>query len=55
MDEYDKEMDALDQQLDDGTLTPQEHREAVQELQRDYRGAAEEAAEQAYRNELSCW
>lgn len=55
MDQYDREMDEFDRQLDDGTLTPEEHRQAVKKLHQDYRAAAEEAAEQAYCDELSNW
>lgn len=53
--QYDREEDQLDRDLAAGLITPAQHREQMRELQRDYRGAAEEAAQNAYERELGNW
>jgi hypothetical protein len=53
--QFDREVDILDGELTDGALSPEEHRRAIRELEQDYRAAAQEAAEDAYRDELGGW
>jgi hypothetical protein len=53
--QFDREMDDIDQAESDGRMTREEAAHERRELQRDYRGAAEEAAENAYREELERW
>ena len=48
------EQDA-DDQLERGEITPKEHRDLVREIWRDYNAAADEAAQDAYRNERDQW
>jgi hypothetical protein len=50
-----REEDELERQLADGEITPHQYNEEMRELRRDYQSAAEEAAEHAYRNELTNW
>jgi hypothetical protein len=53
--QYDREEEQLDNDLAAGLITPQQHREQMRELQRDYRAAAEESAQDAYDRELGNW
>lgn len=53
--QFDREMDDIDQAEADGRMSREEAARERRELQRDYRGAAEEAAENAYREELERW
>ena len=53
--QYEREEELLDRQYADGLLTREEHTKAVNELWRDYRDAAHEAAEEAGRRELENW
>lgn len=57
--QFDREMEALDRDYAEGRLTRAEHNKAVRELERDYaadaRGAAEDAARDAYEQELGRW
>ena len=53
--QFDREIEELERQLDAGEITSKEYWKEVHELQRDYRAAAEEAAEQAYRDTLDSW
>lgn len=55
MDAYDREVDDLDRQLADGTITAEEHREAMIEVEFDYRAAAEESSQRAYEDEMRRW
>lgn len=55
MSAYDREIDHLERQLEGGDISQKEFNHELLELQRDYRAAAEEAAEQAYRAELANW
>lgn len=55
MDQFEREEDFLEQQLNNGEITLTEFNREMRELQRDYRAAAEEAAEQAYRDEMGRW
>jgi hypothetical protein len=49
------EEDYLDEQYAAGTITSAEYAKELRELQRDYRAAAEEAAQDAYETELRYW
>ncbi len=52
---YEREEQAAFDDYRAGHITEKELNDQLRELQRDYREAAEEAAEQAYRNELENW
>lgn len=53
--QFEREEAILDEQLAAGQISPSEHRSAMRELQRDYRAAAREAAEDAYDREINRW
>jgi hypothetical protein len=53
--QFDREMDAIDDAESDGRMSREEAAHERRELQRDYRAAAEESAENAYRDELERW
>ena len=48
MDALEREEEYLNEQYANGSLSKKEYREELQELYRNYRAQAEEAAEQAY-------
>ena len=50
-----REEDYLCQQYNSGQITQQEFNQQMRELQRDYRAAAQEAAQRAYDNEMERW
>ena len=45
----------LEQELEEGTITQKEYNDAMRELQRNYRAAAEESAQGAYEAEMERW
>lgn len=49
------EEDTLQEQLADGSMSPDEYDKAMDELQRDCRDAAQDAAMDYYRDELEAW
>ena len=51
----DREEESLYRQLERGEITNEEYSRELRELQRDYREAAREAAENAYRDEAERW
>jgi phage tail tape-measure protein len=53
--QFEREEDALTEQLDRGEITPAEFNRQLRELQRDYRACAQEAAERAFQDELDRW
>jgi polyhydroxyalkanoate synthesis regulator phasin len=53
--QYEREEELIDQQYTDGLITREEHARLVNELWRDYREAAQEAAREAYERELDNW
>jgi len=57
--QFDREMEALDRDYENGSMTRAEHNKAVQDLEREYReqarGAAEERAREAYDDEMGRW
>ena len=55
MDAYEREEQALEDALANGEISLAEFNREIRELQRDYRAAAQESAEQAYREEMERW
>ncbi len=55
MSQFDFEMEALEDQLESGDITPTEYGRLSRELERDYRDVARESAQDAYDNELDRW
>ena len=55
MDNFEREEEALEEAYNNGEITLKEFNRQVQELQRDYRAAAQGAAEEAYENEMGRW
>jgi hypothetical protein len=55
MSQFDREEEALDRAYQNGDITLKQYQDEMRELQRDYRGAAQEAAERAYEDELDRW
>jgi len=55
MDQLEREEQALQDQLDRGEITIAEYNREMRELQREYRAAAREAAQDAYDRELDRW
>jgi len=49
------EVDGWEQELNDGLITMAEYNKKIRDRQRDYMDAAEEAAQDAYQNELRNW
>lgn len=55
MDAYEREENAILEREASGEICHRQAREELRLLRRDYRDAAEEAAERAYRHELENW
>ena len=55
MDNFEHEQEAIEEAHASGEIKMKEYIKQMRELQRDYQGAAEEAAEEAYRNEMARW
>ena len=55
MDRFDREVEALENDLDSGRITLKEFTREMRELRHFYQAAAQEAAEEAYRNEMGRW
>lgn len=55
MDAYEREENDIDQREADGFITREQARKERADLQRDYRGQAEEAAMAAYNEEMNRW
>ena len=53
--EYDRELRALEDELQQGRISQAEYNAEVKALERYYREAAEEAARDAYDRELTTW
>jgi predicted RNA-binding protein associated with RNAse of E/G family len=53
--QFEREEDQLVEDLNSGRITRDEFNRAMRELIRDTRAAAEEAAQQAYDNEMERW
>ncbi len=54
-DQLEREEDYLHEQFADGHISREECDRELKELHYDYQGAAQEAAEEAYRSELEGW
>ena len=52
---FEKEVERLERELEDGDLSPAEFHAAIREMERDYRADAEEDARQAYDERLEQW
>lgn len=55
MDAFEREEQMLEEQLANGEISNEEFNDEMRELQRDYRGAAQEAAESAYNDVMGRW
>lgn len=55
MDQFELEERHLQEEYENGNLSLREFNHEMLELQRDYQGAAEEAAQDAYDRELDRW
>ena len=55
MDQFELEEQHLQEQYESGNLSLKEFNHEMLELQRDYQGVAEEAAQEAYDNEMQRW
>lgn len=53
--QFDREIQYLEEALDRGDISLSEFNKEMQELENDYRSAAYESAEMAYREELDRW
>jgi len=52
---WDREEDQLQRDLDRGYITQKEFNKAMSDLRRDYRDAAQDAAQGAYDSEMQNW
>ena len=55
MDAFEREEQMLEDQLANGEISNEEFNSEMRELRRDYMGAAQEAAERAYNDEMGRW
>ena len=59
MNQYEREEEQLERDLAEGRISSAEYSRQLREMQRDYRdearGAADEAAERAYQDEIGRW
>ena len=55
MDAFEREEEEIIRQAEDGEISQAECSRQLNELYRDYRAAAEEAAREAYDNEMNRW
>lgn len=53
--QYEREEDALQRELDEGRITPEEYKRELRELRRSWHDAAIEAAQTAYDREMEQW
>lgn len=53
--QFDREENHLVEQFNSGLITRDEYNKQMRELQRDYRAAAQEAAQDAYDREMDRW
>ena len=54
-DRLEKEVESIEQDAEDGEITQAQANKEIQELERDYRNATEESAQDAYDDELESW
>jgi len=55
MDAFEREEQSLEDEYNAGNISLKEFNHEMAELQRDYRGQAEEAAQNAYDDEMDRW
>lgn len=55
MDQWEREERYLEEQYERGEISSQEFTRQMNDLWRDYRGAAQESAERAYDEEMNRW
>ncbi len=55
MDQFEREEEAIEEAYANGEITAKEYSKQMRELLQDYRAVAEEAAEEAYFNEMARW
>ncbi len=55
MDAFDHEVDDLEQEFADGLIDRKEFEKRMSDIQYEYHAEAEQAADAAYRNEMSNW
>ena len=53
--QIEREENFLDEQLSSGYISNSEYTTAINDIQRDYQAAAEEASQDAYDNEMDNW
>jgi len=53
--QFEHEVDVLERRYAEGEMSNAEFNEEMREMERDYRGWAEEQAQQAYDDELERW
>lgn len=53
--QFDREEAAIIEDMNSGAISREDGMRAIRELHRDYRGAAEEAARDAYEREMERW
>jgi len=54
-DQFDREQEYLEEQLSSGEMSNGEYNKEMRALERDFRDAAEESAQQAYDDEMGRW
>ena len=52
---FEREMESLDQDLENGTIDTKEYNRNIREIENDYRDAARESAQEAYDREMDRW
>jgi hypothetical protein len=55
MGQYEREEEQLERELSNGDISVKEYNEQMRDMQRSYREEAQDAAQNAYDNELSNW
>lgn len=55
MNQLEREQEYLEEQLNRGEISLAEFNREMREIQREYRAMAQEAAEEAYHNEIDRW
>jgi hypothetical protein len=55
MDAFEREIEAMDNDLASGAITMQEYTRNIRELERDYRDCAQDSAQEAYEREMDRW
>jgi hypothetical protein len=55
MNQWEREEEQIEKDYADGLITNKEYREMMSELQRSWRAAAEDAAQDAYEREMCNW